>query len=311
MSDKELHELTSWTPALTDITVFWWPSGWAEVKKSTFSSIKDLLKTSYDALYQAILVSGTNIKTLNGNTLLWSGDLSIPTLTDGDKGDITLSSSGTVWTIDNDVVTNAKMANVASATFKGRTTVGTGDPEDMTATQATALLNTATTSLKGLMSSTDKTKLDAIPSWVWTFVWVKCTTSATQTIYDNSLDYLDFNSEEFDTDTFHSISSNTSRITIPSWKDGKYQITWQVRVSTTNATDTHSVIIYKNWVSTNLSCQYVWTVTSWLSEAGHQVNWILDLAVGDYIQLWVVQRNWWSNSTTVAVWCIFSAYKIG
>jgi hypothetical protein len=44
-------------------------------------------------------------------------------------------------TIANDSVTNAKAANMATATIKGRTTAGTGDPEDLTATQATALLN--------------------------------------------------------------------------------------------------------------------------------------------------------------------------
>ena len=41
----------------------------------------------------------------------------------------------------NNAVTNAKLAQVATATFKGRTTAGTGDVEDLTATQATALLN--------------------------------------------------------------------------------------------------------------------------------------------------------------------------
>lgn len=69
---------------------------------------------------------------------------------DGDKGDITASSSGAVWTIDNDVVSNAKLANVATATLKGRTTAGTGDPEDLTATQATALLDAFTSGAKGL-----------------------------------------------------------------------------------------------------------------------------------------------------------------
>lgn len=38
-------------------------------------------------------------------------------------------------------IANSKLANVATATFKGRTTAGTGSPEDLTATQATALLN--------------------------------------------------------------------------------------------------------------------------------------------------------------------------
>lgn len=54
-------------------------------------------------------------------------------------GDVT--SSGNATTIANNVVTNAKLATVATATFKGRTTAGTGNVEDLSATQATALLN--------------------------------------------------------------------------------------------------------------------------------------------------------------------------
>lgn len=57
-------------------------------------------------------------------------------------GDVTGSGITSVAsTIANDAVTNAKLANMATATFKGRTTAGTGDPEDLTGTQATALLD--------------------------------------------------------------------------------------------------------------------------------------------------------------------------
>ena len=64
-------------------------------------------------------------------------------VSDGDKGDVVVSGTGTVWTIDANVVSNAKMADVATATIKGRSTAGTGDPEDLTAAQARALLNVA------------------------------------------------------------------------------------------------------------------------------------------------------------------------
>lgn len=61
---------------------------------------------------------------------------------DGDKGDITVSASGTVWAIDAASVSNFKLADVPTATIKGRATSGTGAPEDLTSTQATGLLNT-------------------------------------------------------------------------------------------------------------------------------------------------------------------------
>ena len=63
---------------------------------------------------QATLVSGTNIKTINGTSLLGSGDITISGgggISDGDKGDITVSASGATWTIDNGVVNNDKVAS--------------------------------------------------------------------------------------------------------------------------------------------------------------------------------------------------------
>jgi hypothetical protein len=50
-------------------------------------------------------------------------------------------TDGDLNSVPNGSITNAKLADVATQTFKGRTTAGTGSPEDLTATQATALLN--------------------------------------------------------------------------------------------------------------------------------------------------------------------------
>lgn len=48
-----------------------------------------------------------------------------------------LAAAGTVA---DDSITNAKLAEVATATIKGRTTAGTGNPEDLTAAQAAAIV---------------------------------------------------------------------------------------------------------------------------------------------------------------------------
>lgn len=55
-------------------------------------------------------------------------------------GDVTASADTNSTTIANDAVSNAKMANMATATLKGRTTAGTGDPEDITASAAIDLI---------------------------------------------------------------------------------------------------------------------------------------------------------------------------
>lgn len=57
-------------------------------------------------------------------------------LSDGDKGDITVSSSGSAWAIDPAAVTLAKMANLAQDQFIGRVTASTGVPETATVTAA-------------------------------------------------------------------------------------------------------------------------------------------------------------------------------
>lgn len=96
---------------------------------------------------QDTLVSGTNIKTINSTSLLGAGDIVISGVSDGDKGDITVTGTGATWTIDNGVVTLAKQANVATGTVFYRKTAGTGAPEVQTlATLKTDLGLTGTNS---------------------------------------------------------------------------------------------------------------------------------------------------------------------
>lgn len=65
-------------------------------------------------------------------------------------GDVTRPADSNVTTIANDVVTNAKLANMAANTIKGNNTGVSADPIDLTTAQTTAMLDLFTTSLKGL-----------------------------------------------------------------------------------------------------------------------------------------------------------------
>jgi hypothetical protein len=62
-------------------------------------------------------------------------------------------TGATALTITADAVTNAKLADVATGTIKGRTTAGAGDPEDLSGTQATTLLDEFTPLLQGVVSA--------------------------------------------------------------------------------------------------------------------------------------------------------------
>ncbi|MGQ0485715.1 MAG: DUF2793 domain-containing protein [Hyphomicrobiales bacterium] len=85
-------------------------------------------------------------------------------LTGDDNFHFKVSPDGTAWneaiqidkasgvvTLTGNSVSNAALADMATARIKGRTTAGTGDPEDLTAAQATALLDTFTATAKGLV----------------------------------------------------------------------------------------------------------------------------------------------------------------
>ena len=68
-----------------------------------------------------------------------------PSVSDGDKGDVTVSGSGAAWTVDDNAISYGKMQDVsATSRLLGRKTAGSGDPEELTISEALDFLTVGT-----------------------------------------------------------------------------------------------------------------------------------------------------------------------
>jgi len=185
MADRKISDLTALTaPAAGDLVPIVDVSEAAAADKNKKITFQDLQRyydsdaSNYVAFAAPSTVSanltwtlpgadGTSGQVLSTNgsgTLSWGAGGGV---SDGDKGDITVSGTGATWTIDNDAVTYAKIQNV-SATDKllGRSSAGAGDIEEITCTAAgRALLDDADAAAQrttlGLAIGTDVQAYDA------------------------------------------------------------------------------------------------------------------------------------------------------
>ena len=150
-----------------------------------------------------------------------------------------------------------------------------------------------------------------VPTWAApapsgvTFSGCSVTASADQTIANGTYTTLTFNQETYDTDGFHSTSSNTGRFTVPAGKAGYYSIYAQVVFSKTVAINNGDLRIMKNGSVLQYSGEVGGTTS-----AIPMINFTLiaNLAVADYLEIQVSQESggnltcFTSSSTGYAVY---------
>jgi len=135
------------------------------------------------------------------------------------------------------------------------------------------------------------TVASGVPSWATpsastpTFVGCHLYKSAAQTISNATDTAITWNSEQFDTDAFHSTSTNTSRITIPAGKAGKYLFTARI-LWATNSTGSRELKFFKNG-----SEQFWSSSATAATQTTTQYSTIWDAAVADYYEVY-----FWQNS---------------
>lgn len=88
----------------------------------------------------------------------FTGNPTVPTQTAGDNSTKAASTAYvdaavTAGSVPNNGVTNAKLADMATARIKGRASAGTGDPEDLTAAQVKTILAITQSDVSGLVAA--------------------------------------------------------------------------------------------------------------------------------------------------------------
>jgi hypothetical protein len=163
-----------------------------------------------------------------------------------------------------------------------------GDLLTATANDTPARLALGTTGQVLKVNTSTSTGLEwAADSTTPTFAGARLFNSGSITLSNNTVTELTYDSETYDTNGFHSTSTNTARITVPAGKAGYYLIYASVEFNN-NATGARELQIRKNGSLTNASAHY-----QGFSSGGFSVNAssLIYLDVADYVSVYALQAS--------------------
>ena len=217
----------------------------------------------------------TTTKNLNPETTL--GDIAYRSSSSNTNIRLAIGSSGQVLTVAAGVPSWATPTDQTPLTTKGDLfTFSTVDARVGVGANGTVLT----------ADSAEATGLKWATPAGGGFVGCSISKSANQSISNSTETIITFDSEEFDTNTFHSTSSNTSRITIPAGKAGYYQVNFRCMFND-NAAGIRTMAIFKNGSSIALSAEG--TGTS--NRQTVTISQVISLAEADYLEMAVLQNS--------------------
>jgi hypothetical protein len=269
----------------------------------------DLVKDGAAAIRTLGSSIDTTTKALNPETTL--GDIAYRSATSntntrlpiGSNGQILGVSAGVPAWINNDQgdITEVQAGvGISIASGTGPIPVITNSSTDLITTAGDLLYGTAadTVARLGIGTAGQVLKVNSgatAPEWGTAAsgsTFVGCSlydTAANLSVANATTTLITWNSEYFDSDAFHSTSSNTGRITIPSGKGGKYLFVWNQLAGNPVASKGYNYRLYKN----GSQIRYVETQSGALT-TGYQYwtsTWLVDAVATDYFECYVTQSS--------------------
>ena len=211
------------------------------------------------------------------------------------KGSGTIQAGGVpvVTTTGSQTLTNKTLTSPtitgASGVINNTLTTTTGDIIYASSANTPARLGIGSTSQVLTVSGGVPTWADA-SSGAASFVGCSMYKTSNQSISNDINTALTFTAEEFDTSSFHDNATNTSRITIPSGKAGKYLFVGYLSFET-NSAGSRSITFVKNGTTTIAAGSRVMAVSETGSDTRLNLSYIANLSVGDYVEMFGYQKS--------------------
>jgi hypothetical protein len=202
-----------------------------------------------------------------------TGTLTLPTSTD------TLVGRATTDTLTNKTLTSPVLTTptISTLTTNGDLLYGTGSG---------ALSRLGIGSTSQVLTVTGGVPVWAAAGGGAAFVGCSVYKSASQSLTNEVVTAITWDSEDYDTDAIHSTSSNTSRFTVPSGKTG-YWLFAGVVMYATGTGDYRGIRIYKNGGIE--SYQYYKQATN--ATAAYGFSYVWKLTAADYLEIYGDQSS--------------------